>query len=219
MPCFNEEDGIEIILKTKPDFIDEVIVIDNNSTDKTSEIAKNLGARVIFEKKRGYGQAYLTGFRHAIGDIIVTMDGDNSYPIKEVNNLLDNLLDKNLDFISGCRFPLKNKRSMGFLNRLGNFALTLFFNILVFKNIKDSQSGMWVFRREVLSKMRLRSGSMSFSEEIKMEAILSKEINFEEKLITYSDRMGRVKLERWSDGFRNLLFLFKKRLDIFINNK
>ena len=81
-PCFNEEEGIKMILKNKPDFIDEVVVIDNNSTDKTSKIAKNLGARVVFENKQGYGQSYLTGFKNVVGDIIIAMDGDNSYSVK-----------------------------------------------------------------------------------------------------------------------------------------
>ena len=63
IPCFNEEKGIKKILEHKPLFIDEIIVIDNDSTDRTAKIAKKLGAQVIFEKRKGYGQAYLTGFK------------------------------------------------------------------------------------------------------------------------------------------------------------
>ena len=67
------------------------------------------------------------------GNIIATMDGDNSYLIKDISKLIKILLDKNIDFISGCRFPLKYKYSMKFLNKLGNFILTLFFLILTLK--------------------------------------------------------------------------------------
>jgi hypothetical protein len=78
--------------------------------------------------------------------------------------------------------------------------------------VHDSQSGMWVFERQVLSKMRLDSNGMAFSEEIKIEAIRCKEIGFREISINYSQRVGEKKLQPWRDGIRNILFLFKKRL-------
>lgn len=216
IPCFNEEEGIKTILRRRPLFIDQVIVVDNNSTDKTSEVAEKLGAQVILEKRRGYGQAYLTGFRAAQGDILVTMDGDNSYPVEEISNLIDVLLNEEADFISGRRFPLQQKQSMGFLNRLGNFILTLFFLVLTFKKIRDSLSGMWVFKKRVLSKIRLKSKGMPLSPEIKMEAILNKNIKFKEVPIGYLERIGQVKLNRWKDGLMILLFLFKKRIELIL---
>ena len=214
IPCFNEERGIQEILEKKPLFINEVIVVDNNSTDKTSEIAKKLGAKVIFEKHRGYGQAYLAGFKVADGDIFVTMDGDNSYPVREISKLVDFLLDERADFVSGCRFPLQEKQSMRFLNRFGNFMLTLVFFIVTFGKIRDSQSGMWVFRREILDKIKLVSDGMAFSEEIKMEVMFNKDIVFAEVPISYSVRLGQVKLNIFKDGFANLFFLFKKGFDL-----
>lgn len=216
IPCFNEQTGVSKILKRLPLFIDQVIVVDNNSTDRTSEVAKKLGAQVVFEKRPGYGQAYSSGFKAIQGDIIITMDGDDSYPVEEIPKLIDCLLNKKAGFISGCRFPLVNKQSMRFLNKLGNYILTLFFLILTLKKIKDSQSGMWVFRRKTLLEMKLKSIGMAFSEEIKMEAILNKNIKFEEVQISYNDRIGQVKLNKWKDGLVNLLFLFKKRLELFL---
>ena len=216
IPCFDEEKGIGKILKHWPLFIDQIIVVDNNSTDRTSEIANKLGAQVVFEKRRGYGQAYLSGFKAVQGDILVTMDGDNSYPVDEIHKLIDSLLNERIDFISGCRFPLKNKQSMEFLNRMGNFILTLFFSVLIFKKIKDSQSGMWVFKRRALSEMRLKSKGMTLSGEIKMEAILNKNIKFKEVPISYNERIGQVKLRKWKDGLLILLFLFKKRLELIL---
>lgn len=212
IPCFDEEEGIQKILETKPLFIDEVIVVDNNSTDKTSKIAKKLGAKVILEKRRGYGQAYLAGFKVADGDIFVTMDGDNSYPVREISKLVDFLLDKRADFVSGCRFPLQEKQSMRFLNRLGNLILTLVFSIVTFRKIKDSQSGMWVFRREILDKIKLVSNGMAFSEEIKMEVMFNKDIVFAEVPISYSVRLGQVKLNKFKDAFTNLFFYLRKEL-------
>lgn len=216
IPCYNEEAGLSEILKRTPSFFDEIIVVDNASTDRTAEVAKNLGAKVVFEKQRGYGQAYMAGFRAASGDIIVAMDGDNSYPIKEAEKLIDFLLANNFDFVSGCRFPLQQKKAMATLNKIGNYILTLVFRLVTLKRIKDSQSGMWVFRRRILKEMKLKSRGMAFSEEIKMEAILNKNIKFSEVPIGYSERIGKVKLKKWKDGLINILFLFRKRIEIFL---
>lgn len=216
IPCYNEEAGIGEILRRIPILFDEAIVVDNACTDRTSEKARRLGAKVVFERQKGYGQAYATGFRAASGDIIVAMDGDNSYSIEETPKLIDYLVNNKLDFISGCRFPLQQKQAMSLLNRLGNYILTVFFNILTFRKIKDSQSGMLVFKREILKEMRLKSRGMAFSEEIKMEAILNKNIKFAEMPIGYSERIGEVKLKKWKDGLINILFLFKKRIEILL---
>jgi len=94
---------------------------------------------------------------------------------------------------------------------LGNFILTLGTQILFFKAVKDSQSGMWVFKRDVLNHLRLTSDGMPFSEEIKIEAIRSKRVKFAEHHIRYGDRIGTIKLQKWRDGFTNLLFLVKLR--------
>jgi len=214
IPCHNEEEGIKYILENLPESIDEVVVVDNNSTDGTAALAKGFGARVVKEKRPGYGSAYKKGFSSASQDIIVTMDGDGTYPLEEIDYLVNQLTNRNLDFISGSRFPLKDKNSMLASNKLGNFILTIFFRLLTFKNIADSQSGMWVFYRSLLDQLDLKSNGMPLSEEIKMETVLNKKIKFAEVPISYKNRLGVVKLRKWKDGFENLIFLFKKRLEI-----
>ena len=139
------------------------------------------------------------------------MDGDGTYPPDVIPELLDVLFDRDLDFISAARFPLSDKKAMGFTNRLGNYILTLGTRILFFKSVKDSQSGMWVFKRDVLDQLRVTSDGMSFSEEIKVEAIRNKSVKFAEQHIRYGDRIGTIKLQKWRDGFANLLFLVKLR--------
>jgi glycosyltransferase involved in cell wall biosynthesis len=211
IPCYNEEEGIRYVLESLPQTVDEVVVVDNNCTDSTAEVARSLGARVVEEKKPGYGAAYKTGLAAATKDIIVTMDGDATYPPEAIPELVDHLVDKDLDFISAARFPLSDRKAMGFTNQLGNFILTLGTQILFFKAVKDSQSGMWVFKRECLKHLRLTSDGMPFSEEIKIEAIRSKHVKFAERHIRYGDRIGDIKLQKWRDGFTNLLFLLKLR--------
>ncbi|OGF25562.1 hypothetical protein A2331_01715 [Candidatus Falkowbacteria bacterium RIFOXYB2_FULL_34_18] len=215
IPCFNEEDGIKYILKSVPSYIDEIVVVDNNSADNTAKVAGQYGARVVFEKQRGYGNAYLSGFKNATGEIFITMDGDGSYSLKDSTRMLGYILNNGIDFVSGCRFPLNDKKSMRILNRFGNWFLTLVFNLLSGRNVKDSQSGMWVFKKEVLDKIKLKSGGMSLSEEIKMEIILHEDIKFLEVPISYNKRVGETKLRRAKDGLLNLFFLVKKRIEIF----
>jgi len=84
--------------------------------------------------------------------------------------------------------------------------------VLFFRWVRDSQSGMWVFRRSILKEMTLEAGGMAFSEEIKIEALRSPRIRFGEISILYSSRLGEKKLNPWRDGFHNLAFLVKKRL-------
>lgn len=219
IPCFNEEEGIGEILKKIPDAIDEIIVVDNNSTDRTPEIARGLGARVVFEPARGYGRAYLTGFKHCSGDIIVTMDGDGTYPLESIPDLAAHLLENELDFISGSRFPLENPEAMYFLNRLGNRAITFLFCVLMGERIKDSCSGMWVFKKEILESMDLGHAGMPFSHELKMEAIANEKIIFVERPIGYRPRFGETKLRKWRDGFQTIIFLFQKRFRLALKQK
>ncbi len=211
IPCYNEEDGVRHVLEGMPAFVDEVVVVDNNSTDRTGEVARSLGARVVEEKRPGYGAAYKAGLPAATGDIVVTLDGDGSYPADEIEGLVNRLLDHKLDFVSGCRFPLANPKAMPFTNQVGNGVLTLAMFVLFGKPVKDSQSGMWVFRREVLDRIRLTSDGMPLSEEIKIEVLMRK-LKFEEVHITYLERIGDVKLRKWKDGYENLVFLLHKRM-------
>jgi hypothetical protein len=211
IPCLNEEEGIVQVLSRMPAFVDEVIVVDNDSTDRTAEMARRFGARVLHEKIRGYGRAYKTGLMQAQGDIIVTLDGDHSYPVDAISYLLEVFLHSEARFLSASRFPLKNRRAMSAKHWLGNKLLSLALSALYFRWVRDSQSGMWVFERESLKEMDLRSDGMAFSEEIKIEAIRKRRIGFKEIYVDYSNRMGEIKLQPWRDGYRNLVFLIRKR--------
>ena len=211
IPCLNEEQGIEKVLRRMPQFVDQVIVVDNGSTDRTSDVARSLGAEVIREDVRGYGRAYKTGFSQATGDIIVTLDGDHSYPPDAISYLIEAFLHLEVDFLNASRFPVRDKHAMSFKHKFGNFVLSLATSLLFFRWVADSQSGMWVFRRAILKEMKLESDGMAFSEEIKIEALRSSKIRFEEIPVQYSSRLGEIKLNPWRDGFHNLWFLLKKR--------
>lgn len=213
IPCYNEEEGVRKVIGRMPGVVDEIVVVDNNCSDRTAEVAASLGARIVSEGIPGYGAAYKAGLRAVRSDIVVTLDGDGTYPPEEIPRLVQTLLDKRWDFLSASRFPLADPRAMGISNRLGNWVLTVAAALLFFKPIRDSQSGMWVFRRAALDRLRLTSDGMAFSEEIKLEAVL-RGLRFGESHIPYGVRVGEVKLQKWRDGWNNLVFLVRRRFGL-----
>jgi dolichol-phosphate hexosyltransferase len=217
IPCYNEEEGIRIVMETMPDFVDEVIVVDNASTDATEQVAAGLGAKVIRETRKGYGRAYKTGFRAAKGDVIVTMDGDATYPRIAIGYLLDILEEDGLDFISAWRVATDWKDSFDSVLRwIGNKIFNLFVILLYFRHLRDCLSGMWVFKRSVLGKIDAHDDGMSFSEEIKLEAFCNKDLKCREVPIQfkYAIRAVEAKLSPWKDGFNGIAFFFGKRFDL-----
>jgi len=213
VPCYNEEAGLEKILQDKPVFIDEVIVVDNGSTDRTAGIARKYGAVVIYEKKRGYGYAYQAGLPAAGGDIIVTLDGDCSYPVSEIEKMLLYMKTKSLDFVVGCRYPLVNKDVQPAINTAANYTISWLIRILFRINLVDSQSGMMVFKKSILKKIRIKNTAMGFSPEIKIRAFLDPSIKCGEVHIPYLSRIGISKFRRMKDSmqtFYSVLSLWVK---------
>ncbi len=210
IPCFNEALGLPHVFAKVPAIVDEVLVVDNNSTDDTVALALAWGARVVPAPTQGYGAAYKAGFAACNADIIVTLDGDGTYPVEEIERLVRILLEQELDFVSACRFPLQNPENMDRLSRIGNWGLTLATKILFGNGLRDSQSGMWIFRRSALGRLRIESDGMPLSEEIKIEA-LKKKLEFREIHIPYYKRFGEKKIRKFRDGFHNLWFLVYMR--------
>ena len=214
IPCHNEEDGIRTVIAQMPPIVDEVLVVDNASTDRTAEVARALGARVVYEGRKGYGRAYKTGFAKARGDVIVTMDGDGTYPPDSIPLLLHVLIEEKIDFMSARRWRSRSGESKSPLRLLGNAILSSATMALFFRFIIDSQSGMWVFKREVLRRIDPRSDGMALSEELKILAFTHPELRCLEMPIYYGERIGESKLNLWRDGFTNLFFLVKMRLTL-----
>lgn len=217
IPCYNEEDSIAVVIQRIPKNSGDIIIVDNNSTDQTSSIARNLGAKIVFEVRRGYGSALKAGLAEARGDILITLDGDGQYPAEKIEEIVNFLEEKKLDFISCSRFPLTNRYSMNFSRILGNKMLTWAANLIFGLKLNDSQSGMWVFRRKILENIRLESDGMSFSEEIKIKAALNLRFKFAEYWIPYYSRIGRSKLMPFKDGLFNLFYLFKLKISYLLN--
>ena len=218
LPTLNEEQSIGKTIASIPveqlagmGYEPEILIVDGGSTDRTVSLARAHGARVI-DSRKGYGLQYRAGFESALGEIISTADSDFSYPMEQIPYLIDTLVRENLDFISTNRFAFMDSGSMPFINRFGNRFLTIVTNLLFSFRLKDSQSGMWIFRKSILEGLDLKSEGMSLSQEIKIKAFSS----FKAKEVdsTYRKRVGRAKLRILTDGTGNLLHLFKFRLGL-----
>jgi dolichol-phosphate hexosyltransferase len=222
LPTINEEEGIgptiDAINKNafqNNDWELEIIIVDGNSKDKTQEIARKKGAKVIVESRKGYGRAYKTGMPQATGDIIVTGDADATYPFDHIHKYIKRLLDEDLDFITTDRFAKLHHGSMSVKHYFGNTVLNWTMRILFLIRVHDSQSGMWIFRKDALDNVQpieQFNDGMPFSEEIKIEMFTNNKVRTKEIASLLRARAGQVKIESFSDGIKNFKFLFLKRV-------
>jgi glycosyltransferase involved in cell wall biosynthesis len=213
IPTLNEEDSIGICIdKIKKVFeeyeISGEIIVADNSLDRTPEIARSKGAKVVTPDERGYGSAYLYAFKHAKGEDIVIADGDNTYDFREIPELLEPLKKGEADMVIGSRFKGEIKKgAMPWLHRhIGNPVLTGFLNLFFNAKISDAHSGFRAFKKEALDRMNLKSNGMEFASEMIMEAVRQK-LRIKEVPITYYPRGGASKLSSFSDGWRHLKFM------------
>lgn len=220
VPCKNEADSLPSLLASIPSFVDEVIVVDNNSSDATARVARSLGARVFTEKRTasgiGYGYAHMTGIAKAKGDIIVTMDGDGSYPVSALQPAIKHLLAQKLDFVSCNRFPLTDTSAISWIRQLGVWVLNAEVRILYSYPMQDILSGMWVVRRETARQLPLRCGGWNLSPEIKLAALMIPTVAFSEFHIDHEHRTGGASKQIiWKTGFGHLVYIAVARLTRF----
>ncbi|HEX2021325.1 MAG TPA: glycosyltransferase family 2 protein [Candidatus Thermoplasmatota archaeon] len=221
IPAMNEEEGIGEVIDEIPrkelaemGWTCEVVVVDGESVDRTRDIAVEKGARVIIEPRKGYGRAYKTGFEAARGEVIATGDADTTYPFDKLPEMLRLFEREGLDFLTTNRFGKLQPGAMSAKHKFGNWVLSGAGRLLFLVKVKDSQSGMWILKRSIVPRLKLTSDGMPLSEEIKIEAFTKSDLRCKEIPIEYRVRVGDVKLSSWKDGWKNLSFLFKKRLGL-----
>lgn len=213
IPCMNEEKTIGSCIQKalsilKKERLDGEIIISDNSTDKSREIAKEMGAKIVIPQNKGYGNAYLMGFKHAQGKYIILADADDTYDLGEIPKLLEPLLASEADFVTGTRINGEiKKNSMPWLHRyIGNPVLTGILNRLFKTNLSDTHCGMRAITRESYEKLDLKSEGMEFASEMIIEAA-RKKLRITEVPITYYPRQTPSKLHSWGDGWRHLRFM------------
>lgn len=210
MPCLNEEEAIgpciERIQRTfaAAGVEGEIVVCDNGSTDASVSIAERMGARVVHQPLRGYGNAYLKGFASARGRYLVMGDADDTYDFTKIPEFLAALELEGHQFVTGSRYLGGGDAQITALHRyFGNPALTRILNLLFGTRYTDVYCGFRAFSRETYEAIRPVSPGMEFNLELAINAGLAG-LRVKEIPIVLAPRKGESKLRTFRDGWRSL---------------
>ncbi|MFD1570477.1 glycosyltransferase family 2 protein [Halorubrum laminariae] len=213
MPTLNEEAGIETCLSWIKAAIEELqvpteILISDSSTDRTPEIAKEMGAIVVKPDGKGYGYAYRYAFERTRGQYIVMGDADTTYDFTQIPRLLDHLKETGADMVMGSRLDgeIKDGAMPTLHQYIGNPMLTQFLNAFYEAGVSDAHSGFRIFTREAYDRMDLETDGMEFASEMIMDAG-AKELQIAEVPIIYHERKGEETLDSFRDGWRHVRFM------------
>ena len=214
IPCYNEELTIEKVIKDfKRELPDaDIYVYDNNSKDKTAQIAKDSGAIVIHEYKQGKGNVIRSMFRDVDADIYIMVDGDDTYPAEEVHKLIEPIANGQADMAIGDRitngtYKKENKR---YFHEFGNNLVKKSINLAFKSDLKDIMTGYRVFNKLFVKTMPVLSPKFEIETEMSLHA-LDKRFIIKEIPIVYRDRPeGSIsKLNTFSDGINVLKTIVK----------
>lgn len=197
IPAFNEEKSIPLVIKDIPkEWIDEVIVVSNNSTDKTDEVAQEAGATVLRENRKGYGWACLLGIEYAVNqksDIIIFLDGDYSDYPQQIPEVLAPILINNVDLVIGSRaLGVREKGSMTFPQIFGNWLAT--YMMRVFYGVKYTDLGPFrAIKVDKLLSLNMSDKTYGWTIEMQIKAAKNK-LTYAEVPVNYKNRIGKSKV-------------------------
>lgn len=208
IPCYNESKTIEKVIKDYQKALPEanIYVYDNNSSDKTAEIAARTGAIVRYEYRQGKGNVIRSMFRDIDSDCYIMIDGDDTYPAEHAKEIVDLVLNKGVDMVIGDRLSStyfeENKRPF---HNLGNKVVRFLINKLFKSNVRDIMTGYRGFSKQFVKSFPVLSKGFEIETEMTIHS-LDKNFLLEEIPVQYRDRPeGSVsKLNTFSDGFKVL---------------
>ncbi len=213
IPFLNEEKSIgRCIRKVQAVFKrnnikGEIVTIDSDSTDNSAKIAKSLGAIVVNQPLRGYGNALRKGFEVATGDIIVMGDADDTYNFDEMPKLLSPIINEGYDIVNGNRFEGKlMPGAMSISHIIGNKMLTMFVTLFFGKFSSDPYSGYKAITKEALNKMDLKSNNWELNSEMILKGKKAR-LKTREVPIHYYPREGESKLSSIDAAWKNIKFM------------
>ena len=198
IPAHNEADAITKVIHDIPDSVAEIIVVDNASTDSTSKNAKNAGATVLFEPKKGYGHACLKGIDYIENqkettEIVVFLDGDYSDYPEELEKLVAPIIDNNVDFVLGTRArALREKGAMQPQQIFGNWLATTLMT-LFFKSKFTDLGPFRAIKYPILKALMMEDKTYGWTVEMQLK-ILKKEFTYLEVPVNYRNRIGVSKV-------------------------
>ena len=198
IPAHNEADSIGHVLNDIPSYVDEVIVISNNSTDATEKVAANLGATVLTESQKGYGHACLKGMSYIAGkpeksDIIVFLDGDYSDYPEEMDLILKPIFEDNRDFVVGARVrQFREKGSMTFPQIFGNWLATTLMRLFFGSRFTDL-GPFRAIKYEKLLQLEMEDKTYGWTVEMQLK-VLRQKLSYAEVPVKYRNRIGVSKV-------------------------
>ncbi|BAQ64425.1 glycosyltransferase family 2 protein [Geminocystis sp. NIES-3709] len=215
MPCLNEAETLATCIKKAQWYLQEyqvkgeVVIADNGSTDKSQEIALEMGARLVKVKEKGYGSALMGGIIAAKGEYIIMADADDSYDFTGLNPFLEKLRG-GYDLVMGNRFKGGIKEgAMPFLHKyLGNPVLTRLGKLFFKSPCNDFHCGLRGFRKQAILNLNLRTTGMEFASEMVVKSTLNGlKITEVPTTLSPDGRSRKPHLRTWRDGWRHLRFL------------
>lgn len=212
IPCYNEELTIGKVVQDFKKYLPGAViyVYDNNSTDKTAEIARESGAVVRYERKQGKGNVMRSMFRDIDAECYILVDGDDTYPAESAPELVSAVIDKGGDLVIGDRLSStyfnENKR---LFHNSGNVLVKNLINRFFKSNIKDIMTGYRAFSYEFVKTFPVLSQGFEIETEMTIHA-LDKNFSIISIPIQYRDRPegSQSKLNTYSDGFKVIMTIF-----------
>lgn len=221
MPCLNEEENIAFSIRQAQSYLfsindrfnhtGEILIVDNNSTDRSAAIAKDCGARVVDEPRPGYGLALRTGLRKARGNVIIFGDSDSTYDFSNLDSIYLPLSRGEFDFMTGDRFAGQMEEgAMSWSHKLGVPFLSWCGRVKFHVKIHDWHCGIRGIRKDALKKCCFRTTSMEFATEMIAE-ISRKGLRIGEVSVPLKKAQEErtEKLRTIRDGFRHLWYIMR----------
>lgn len=223
LPCLNEEKTLPFCINEIKQYIKnnqldaEILVSDNNSEDKSVEVAKSLDVRVYVCEQKGYGNALMNGTKNAKGKYCIMGDCDGSYDFSNLDEFIKKVKDESYDLVVGNRFKggIKEK-AMPFSHKIGVRALSGIANLFFRTPIKDYHGGLRAYNTQRFKKLKLESGGMEYASEMIIKAAINGYKMCEVPTVLRKDlRDGKSHIRTIRDGFRHLFLI----LEMFIHKK
>ena len=198
IPAYNEEYSIRNVIQDIPSFVDEIIVVNNNSTDATEKNAKDSGATVLTELKAGYGNACLKGIEYInqqkkTTDIVVFLDGDYSDHPEQLSKIVTPIIEKNIDFVVGSRVKkFREKGAMQPQQIFGNWLATFLMRV-IFKSKFTDLGPFRAIKFDTLMALKMEDPTYGWTVEMQLK-VLKQKFTYEEIAVSYRNRIGVSKV-------------------------